>query len=777
MGTPVLVGIGQYSERLDDPGYEGLSPADIAARAASLALADAGLAASDVDVLACTRQFDESFPGLPSTLGRPDNFPRAVANRLAADPARCIYAVTGGQSPQALVTEFAGAIAVGEAKVALVIAAEAASTVLAKSREAERPDYTEATGVIDEDRGVGLKGMITREQAIHQFTSPPVQYAIFENARRARLGLSRDAYVQDMGRWFAPFTQVAAANPHADVRAASTPDELMTVTPGNRMIVDPYPKSVIAREKVNQSAAVLITSEEHATELGIPSDQWVYLRGHSDLKDRDVTDRPDLSRSIPAETAIATSLEMAGIGLGDVTAIDLYSCFPIAVSAVAEAIGLDANDPRRLTMTGGLPFFGGPGNGYSLHAIVEAVARCRADADTWALVGANGGMLSKYSVGVYSRQFGPWLVGDDKAVQAELDAAPGIEVVDRPEGWGTIETWTVRFEDDPARAVVVGRLDDGRRFIANDVAGDEALLALLHSDEAPGARVYVRATPEGNRVTLTRERMDELVAPPSALSAAGLRDDFAHVRHQAVDGILEVTIVGLDDRATLPVAGHVELAEVFDAFEADPSLRVAILTSAGNEAFSSDAANLPGLLLMERYPASGLAGLTARTLTKPVIAAVGAPALGSAFEIVLACHLVVAEDHVEFGLPQALAGLLPAGGGLSRLIEKLPRSVANRLALTGRPIGAVEAERWGLVNRVVGPGESLKAARELAAEIVLAAPGSIRGTLAILDRAVADPTGADVLASETNEALLVTSDAAEAFVAGIEGRAPRWRDN
>lgn len=772
MGTPVLVGIGQYSERLGDSTYEGLSPAGIAARAAELALADAGISSVEIDVLACTRQFDESFPGLPSALGSPDNFPRAVANRIEADPARCIYAVTGGQSPQALVTEFAAAVAAGEAKVALVVAAEAASTVLAQSREAERPDYTEITGVIDEDRGVGLTGMITREQAIHQLTSPPVQYAIFENARRARLGLGRDDYARDMGRWFAPFTEVAAANPHADVRTAMTPDELMAVTPSNRMIVDPYPKSVIAREKVNQSAAVLITSEEHATALGIPAEQWVYLRGHSDLKDRDVTARPDLSRSVPAEAAIAASLEMAGIGLDEVTGIDLYSCFPIAVIAVAEAIGLDADDPRHLTLTGGLPFFGGPGNGYSLHAIVEAVARCRADAGAWTLVGANGGMLSKYSVGIYSRRPGPWLEGDDRALQAVLDAEPAVEVVDRPEGWGTIETWTVRHEDDPARAVVIGRLTDGRRFIANDVPGDTELVALLQSDDCPGTAIYVRATPDGNRVTLTQERMDEL-----APTHVGQPDDFTHVRRQVQHGVLEVTIVGLDERATLPPAAHAELAEIFDAFEADRALRVAILTSAGTQAFSADAVNLPGLLLMDRYPASGLAGLTARTLTKPVIAAVGAPALGSSFEIVLACHLVVAEDHVEFGLQQGLGGLLPTGGGLRRLVEKLPRSIANRLALTGRPIGAVEAERWGLVNRVVGQGESLKAARELAAEIVAVAPGSVRGALAVLGLADTDPAAADVRAAEVNDALIVTSDAAEAFNANLQGRAPHWRDN
>ena len=130
MGTPVLVGIGQYSEALGAADYEGLVPITIAERAARLALADAGVSADQVDVIACTRQFDESVPGFPPMLGGPDNFPRALANRLDAKPDRCIYAVTGGQSPQELVTELAGAIAAGTTRIALAVAAEAISTVL-----------------------------------------------------------------------------------------------------------------------------------------------------------------------------------------------------------------------------------------------------------------------------------------------------------------------------------------------------------------------------------------------------------------------------------------------------------------------------------------------------------------------------------------------------------------------------------------------------------------------------------------------------------------------
>ncbi|MFL6060056.1 MAG: enoyl-CoA hydratase-related protein [Marmoricola sp.] len=768
MRTPVLVGIGQYSEALGDPAYAALTPVAIAERAASLALADAGLDAAEVDVLACTRQFDESVPGFPTALGGPDNFPRAVANRLGADPARCIYAVAGGQSPQQLVTELAGSIAEGSTRTALVVAAEAISTVLSLAGQADPPDLNEVTGTpgvphTDEDRGVGLAGILASTQVVHQLTNAPTQYAIFENARRARLGLTRAQQAEDMGRWFAPFTEVAAANPHAAVRTASTGEELTAVTDRNRLIVDPYPKAVVAREKVNQSAAVLITSAEHAAELGIPEDQWVYLRGHSDLKDRELTRRQDLSRSPSSVLAIRAALEMAGIGLDDVSAFDLYSCFPVAVSVVAEELGLGPEDPRRLTVTGGLPFFGGPGNGYSLHAIVEVVDRCRRDRTAWGLVGANGGMLSKYSVGIYSALAGPWLRGDDAALQATLDAPDDVPVTLHPDGWVTVESWTVKFDTPAPLAVVIGRTGSGERFVANDLAEDDEVRELLLGEDGPGARLYVRSLPEGNRVTLTRERMDELRPVP----LVALQEEYLFLDVQVADGVLEVVVRTDDQHAVSPLA-HFELAGVLDAFESDPALRVAILS--GTDGLWTDAVTLPAFSLGVVQPRTGLAGLTRRTPTKPVIAALTGSVLGTALEVVLACQLVVAEEQVELGLDQVLSAKVAAAGGLQRLAAALPPAIAHRIALAGRPVTAAQAERWGLVNEVVATGEALKAARALADEVVAASPEAVRRTLAVF--AAADP---ERVATEGLDAMLVTNDAAEGYAATLEGRAPHWR--
>ncbi|MET3963458.1 acetyl-CoA C-acetyltransferase [Marmoricola sp. OAE513] len=776
MGTPVLVGIGQHSEWFGDDGYEGLVPVAMAERAARAALADAGVSADLVDVVACTRQFDESVPGFPPALGGPDNFPRALANRLDAKPERCIYAVTGGQSPQELVTELAGAIAAGTSKIALAVAAEAISTVLHLTKQGQQtggvPDLTETTGVTDEDRGPGLAGILASTQVAHQLTDAPTQYAIFENARRTRLGQTRAEQAAEMGRWFAPFTEVAAANPHSAVRTVFTAEELTTVTDSNRMIADPYPKSVVAREKVNQSAAVLITSEEVATELGIPREQWVYLNGHSDLHDRELTHRQDLSRSLPAIAAVNASLKMAGISLDDVTAFDLYSCFPIAVSTVADDLGLTPEDPRRLTATGGLPFFGGPGNGYSMHGIVEIVDHCRKNPAGWGLVGANGGMLSKYSVGVYSTARAEWKVGNDDLLQAELDAPPSVPVTLHPDGPATVETWTVRFEGGPPRAVVIGRTASGERFVAQDFAEDDEVRELLLGEHGPGALLHVRALPEGNRVAVSESRMNEL-APPRPV---GLQDEYLFLEVSAADGVLEIAITGTDDAHALSPFAHFELAGVFDAFEADPGLRAAVLT--GPAGLWSDQVALPAFSLGKVVPPTGLAGLTSRTLTKPVIAALTGDALGTSFEVVLACHLVVAEEQVNLGLTQVTSSRIAAAGGLGRLSARVPAAVANKLALTGRPLSATDAERWGLVNEVVPTGGALAAARALAAELAAAPPLAVEQTLAVLalERA-GEAEAAAEYADDAQDSLYVTADAAEAFAADTTGKTPTYRRN
>ncbi len=506
--TPVLVGAGQVSERLGQPGYRRRSAAGLAGDAARAALADTladpGAVAAAIDTVAGVRQFENSFPGARAPLGRPGNFPRSVASRIGADPARAVLEVTGGQAPQHLVNEFAGVIAAGDSAVVLLAGAEAISTVRRYAREEDRPDFSESVPGSLEDRGFGLDGLASAHLIAHGLAGGPAQYAVIENARRARLGVSRPAYAASMGALFAPFTEVAAGNPDAAAPVRRSAAELVTVSAVNRMIADPYPRYVVAREKVNQGAAVLLMSVAAARRLGVPADRWVFLHGHADLRERDLMARAELSAGPALVLAARHALEVAGIGVRELATIDLYSCFPVPVFNICDGLGLAPDDPRGLTVTGGLPFFGGPGNNYSMHAIAETVRRARAAPGSYGFVGANGGVMSKYSAGVYSTRPAGWVPDRSASLQAEVDAwaAPAEAVA--ADGWAVVETYTVVHGRDGGRTpIVIGRLDaDRRRFIARGQDGDPALAELLaNAPEPVGQPVYVRSSEAGNRVT------------------------------------------------------------------------------------------------------------------------------------------------------------------------------------------------------------------------------------------------------------------------------------
>jgi acetyl-CoA C-acetyltransferase len=506
--TPVIVGVGQAAERLGTPGYRRRSPVDLAADAARAALADTGgdaaAIAAAIDTVAGIRQFEISAAAARAPLGRSDNYPRSVAGRIGAAPHRAILDVAGGQGPQHLVSELAAVVAEGGGEVALAFGAEAISTIEHDVHAADRPDFTEHAEGSLEDRGYGMDGIRSEYLAAHGLRGAPSLYALAENARRARLGLTRGEYAAAMGELFEPFTRVAAGNPYAAAPVERSAAELVKVTEANRPIADPYPRYLVAREKVNQGAAVLLMPVVTALRYGIPADRWVFLHGHADLRERDLLDRADLSAGPASVLAARHALEMAGIGAADLATIDLYSCFPVAVFNICDGLPIAPDDPRGLTLTGGLPFFGGAGNNYSMHAIAETVQRARQVPGSFGFVGANGGYLSKYSAGVYSTKPAAWQPDSSAALQAEVDGWDAPAQLRRADGWAVIESFTVTHARDGAAAgIVIGRLEaGGERFAARAADEDREMLDLLTAAEQPiGQRVYVRSAASGNRVS------------------------------------------------------------------------------------------------------------------------------------------------------------------------------------------------------------------------------------------------------------------------------------
>lgn len=502
---PVIIGVGEASERLGQAGYEGLSPADLAGRAAAAAVNDAASVAGlagQIDVIATVRQFETSGPRVQAPFGRADNFPRAVGRRIGADPARAVLEPVGGQGPQHLINEFANLIGRGGAKMVLLAGAEAISTQRHLIAKGEIPDWSESVGGELEDRGFG-ETLAGSELPRHGARTPISLYALFENARRARLGLSRADYGLEMGRLFAPFTKVASDNPHAMARGVMSAEALAKITPDNRLTSDPFPRRMVARDQTNQAAAVLMTSVGTARALGVAEAKFVYILGGADVRERAPMERADLSASPAAVMAVNEALDVAGLSLADIDLFDFYSCFPIAVFNVRDGLGLAADDRRPLTVTGGLPYFGGAGNNYSMHAVAAMVKRLRAEPARRGLVAANGGFLSKYSVGIYGAAPRAWEGFDSAALQARIDAWPAPASAPG-QGEGVVETYTIDYAGPAPVGIIVGRLADrGARFAARTDPDDPAIAYRMAEAEPLGARVTVERNAE-DRSIITR---------------------------------------------------------------------------------------------------------------------------------------------------------------------------------------------------------------------------------------------------------------------------------
>jgi enoyl-CoA hydratase len=242
------------------------------------------------------------------------------------------------------------------------------------------------------------------------------------------------------------------------------------------------------------------------------------------------------------------------------------------------------------------------------------------------------------------------------------------------------------------------------------------------------------------------------------------------------DNVLVITINRPEARNAVNGAVAEGVAAALDRLDGEASLSVGVLTGAGGT-FSSGM-DLKGFLKGETpvIEGRGLAGLTEAPPRKPLIAAVEGYALAGGFEMVLACDLVVASSDAKFGIPEVKRGLVAGGGGLLRLPQRLPYYVAMELALTGDSITGEQAQRLGLVNRVVEPGTALDGALELAAAIAANGPLALAASKEILRRSL-DWTEAEGWKQQLDIMAPVFSseDAREGAAAFAEKRPPRWQ--
>ena len=426
--TPILVGAGQLTQRDVEP-ERALEPVAMMAATAQAAAEDAGLGPAllrRIDSLAVVNIFCWPYA----------NAPRLLAERLGAHPSEEIVTTVGGNTPQWLVNETASRIAAGRVRVALLAGAEAVRSVMRARKGRVRARLEQWRR--DAAGGGRRKGRNQRPRGRRWVSccrprSIPSSRMRCAPARAARSPSTSATWARSVPgcrRWRRTTRMPGSAQ-------ARSADEIATVTPSNRMIGFPYPKLMNAIIEVDQAASVLMTSVGEARALGIPEDRWVYLWGGGQAHDRwFVSDRVDYTDSPAIREAGRQALDAAGIGIERVDHLDIYSCFPAAVQIGRAALGIAADDPRPLTVTGGLPYFGGPGNNYSMHGIAEIMDRVRARPGSIGLVTALGWFITKHAVGVYCAQpkDGPFVREDPAPRQAVLDAQPGPELVARAVG-------------------------------------------------------------------------------------------------------------------------------------------------------------------------------------------------------------------------------------------------------------------------------------------------------------------------------------------------------
>jgi acetyl-CoA C-acetyltransferase len=480
---PVIVGVGQVANK--DAGRL-VHPVELLEDATRLAVADAG-----ADLLASIGLVMSS----PLSVFSNDDGGAMLSERMGLPPGRRVQTGYSGAGPQRMLTEACRAIAAGEVDAALIVGGIADSSVRnARLQGVADPapptsvwsqgsgGATRADAEADLERLKKYRTAMPTAESGAGIQMPVSIFALVESAMAAHAGRTPDEQRAMLGTLLAPFTEVAATRP--DVAWFPTPrtaEEIADLSPSNRFVSEPYTKLMCSFPTIDLAASVLVTSEDLADRLGTTSAR-VHPWEVTCVKEAGPPATwAEMHRSVALATTVERVLAGVGISADDIAGFDLYSCFPAAVQLATSAFGFDPfTDPRPLTRTGGLPYFGGPGASYSLHGVVSTVEAVRADPGSVSAVVGVGGSCNDFSLGIFSvdepRHRACFVEATDITEALEPLATPQTQVAD---GIAVVEAATIFHERDagPVSAPLIARLPDGSRIGAT--VGDPELPAAL----------------------------------------------------------------------------------------------------------------------------------------------------------------------------------------------------------------------------------------------------------------------------------------------------------
>ncbi|MGI9346086.1 MAG: thiolase C-terminal domain-containing protein [Gammaproteobacteria bacterium] len=511
--TPIIAGVGQDIDR--NRKNSDQTPIALIASAAQRALEDAAAQATihPEATVAVRLVFDtpaqfKDAKTAQSRLTQYANPPAALAQHLGLKSRHFFYNEGGGASPQTSINLIAERLAQGEFKSALIAGGEALATqhmrhVAGKSGWPDNnPDAGEPEYIGD------FHPMLTPQEAAYGLNLPVASYPLFANGLRQKYQQTVSEHLQACAELFHPLSATAAANPLSWFPVEHSVEKLQKIDNDNRWVGFPYPKYLNSVMRVNMSAAVFMCTWQEADRLGIELEKRIFLHGCSHAHDSlSILQRPDYSSSPAIRHLSAQSFDMAGITPQDIDCMDIYSCFPSAVQIACDEIGIMHKNRNSqphlppLSLAGGLPYFGGPGNNYCLHALHEAVHKLRKNREAYALVTANGGYLTKHAAGIYSARptLGAWQAPDYQQTQRKVDATPAPQTADALEGEVTVETYTVHHgRDGERKGIVIGRNKQGIRTLAQVEPQQSALLQSMVTEEWLGRKGQVHRNDDKN---------------------------------------------------------------------------------------------------------------------------------------------------------------------------------------------------------------------------------------------------------------------------------------
>jgi acetyl-CoA C-acetyltransferase len=484
--TPVIVGIGFHQEKFEDPTASA-EPSQLMVEAVRAAAADAGSPAL-VGAL-------ESI-SVPQGMWEYRNPGKMIAAALGCPGAKSILAGLGVLQLQ-LISDLCDAIAAGERHLGVVVAGEAKYRRLRSTITGQPVADTQPDGLPPPDLHQTSTDMWCSDlESRRGLTSPVEFFAIIESALRYARGLDVERHRDELAALYSRFSAIAAANPHAWRRDPVSAADIRNASPKNPMLAFPYTKRHASQWNVNQAVAILVCSAERARALGLLDARWIYPLAAVHSKHvvapaqmRELHSR--LGTVVVGERALA----LAGVTPRDLTAAELYSCFPAAIQSFAKDLRIPEACPW--TVSGSMAFFGGPFNNASIEGAAAMVEFLRSDGNGGASSGRRVGLVSNLS-GIFSKQACTVLANTPSStgyrfedVTAEVAAAnPPVPIREDYVGPATIVGYTVVFQGgEPSHAIAYCDTPDGGRTVVR--SAESALLTAMMAQEHCGRTILV----------------------------------------------------------------------------------------------------------------------------------------------------------------------------------------------------------------------------------------------------------------------------------------------